>query len=61
MSDRYTPTDHDRYQAMLKVFDVADSKRELESLMLLYVFDLSFPREDILMAAKATELAKGWR
>lgn len=46
---------------MLKVFDVADSKRELESLMLLYVFDLSFPREDILMAAKATELAKGWR
>lgn len=55
------PTNKEKYDRMVKLLSQADSKAELESMSMLYVMDMSFPREDICLALKTIEQEKGWR
>ena len=50
----------EKYDRMVKVFDHADTKDELERMAMLYIMDMSFPRGDIALAVKATESERGW-
>lgn len=57
----YEPKNKEGFERMLKVFDNAESKKELESLTVLYILDPSYDREDISVAHGRIERAKGWK
>ncbi len=52
--------DREKLDRMLKAFEVAESDDELTQLSMLYVFDMSYDRGDVLLAVKLTKQAKGW-
>lgn len=54
-------TNKDKFDGMLKVLSNATSKDELEKMSMLYVLDMSYPREDICLALKTIEVERGWR
>ena len=53
--------DKEKYDRMVRLLNWANSKAELEDLVLLYITDMNYPRADICLAIKAVELANGWR
>ncbi len=57
----YTPEQPVRFEAMMIMFGQTQSPEELKIAMKLYLFDLDYPRADLLMAEKLTKRAKGWR
>lgn len=57
----YQPKDVDAYGRMMTFFSTCQSVEELEASMTLYLFDMSYPREDLLRAERETRRAKGWR
>ena len=60
MSAEYTPQDKEAYERMLKLMSNAETQEELKGAVLLYLFDLSYPRLDLLMAERKTRKDKGW-
>ncbi len=44
------PKDARRYESMVKVLSCANTKKEMETMSLLYILDLSFERSDITLA-----------
>lgn len=57
---RQQPKDREKFDAMMKGLSVADSKRELSKMSLMYVLDLSYPRADICLAIHDIEIDRGW-
>jgi hypothetical protein len=56
----YAPEDKDKFNAMTAVFTDAETPKDLDSLLLLYLMDERYARADIAMAEKYTRLSKGW-
>lgn len=52
--------DPEKLDRMLKAFEVAESNDELTQLSMLYVFDMTYDRGDVLLAVKLTKQEKGW-
>lgn len=57
----YQPKDANRFALMEGVFAVAETEDELRRIELEFILDLSFARQDILVALGRAERAKGWR
>lgn len=57
---RQQPEQPEKYSAMMKVFNNAESHEELKKLSLMYILDLSFSRADIALALHDIEVEKGW-
>lgn len=60
MADSYQPKDPEAYARMIKFMSNANDAAELKGVVLLYLFDMSYPREDLLMAERETLKLKGW-
>lgn len=58
--EQNAPTNPERYRRMMTMLTKAESKDELERLSTLYIFDESYPREDIARALHAVECERGW-
>jgi|APSaa5957512622_1039677.scaffolds.fasta_scaffold79992_3 hypothetical protein len=52
--------DPEKLDRMLKAFEVAESNDELTQLSMLYVFDMTYDRGDVLLAIKLTQQERGW-
>ncbi len=57
----YTPKDPDKFEAMVKLLGTAQSADQLGQLVVLYTFDMTYPREDIMVALTRIEHARGWK
>jgi hypothetical protein len=57
----YQPKDPDKFAAMLKLLGTAQSAEQLGQLTLLYTFDMTYPREDIMVALTRIEHERGWK
>jgi len=57
----YKPRNPDKFAAMEKLLGSANDVEALGRLVLLYVFDMSYDREDILVALTRVERARGWK
>ena len=57
----YEPTDPDKFAAMEKLLGTATDVAMLRQLVLLYTFDMSYDRGDILVALGRSEYARGWK
>jgi len=53
--------DKEKYDKMIKFFAGANDKEDMESRALLFIMDVDYPRQDICLAMKAVEIARGWR
>lgn len=56
----YQPKDPDKFEAMLKFLGTATSEAALRQMALLYTFDASYPREDLMVALTRVERQRGW-
>lgn len=52
--------DRDKYAAMVKTMEVAETKEDLVKIGGLYAFDVTYPRGDVLLAMKVVSQSKGW-
>lgn len=57
----YEPKDAWRFAAMLKIFGEAETHKVLKDMTMLYILDMSYAREDILVALGRIEREKGWK
>jgi len=57
---RETAKNKGHFDTIVEKLRVAESKSELSKIMLLFAFDMSYDRGDVLSAAKAVKLEKGW-
>ena len=57
----YKPKDADKFAAMAKLLSTATSPSMLSQLVLLYLFDMAYDREDLLVALGRAEHACGWK
>lgn len=57
----YQPKHAEKFLAMLHVFGEARDHKELKAISMMYVFDMSYAREDIVVALGRVEREKGWR
>ena len=57
----YKPKNADKFAAMEKLLGTAKDVQALRQLVLLYTFDASYAREDILVALGRVEKARGWK
>jgi hypothetical protein len=57
----YEPTDPDKFAAMELLLGTATDVAMLRQLVLLYTFDMSYDRGDILVALGRVEHARGWK
>lgn len=57
----YEPKDAEKFSAMLKLMGTAKDEAALRQIMLLYTFDMTYPREDILVALGRIEREKGFK
>lgn len=56
----YEPEDRDKFEKVLSAFKGAETPVELEALTVAFVFDMSFPRQDIYVALRKVERERGW-
>jgi hypothetical protein len=56
----YVPRDADKFEQMMKMFSHTDTEGDLERLVMLFVLDHAFHREDISIAMGRVARAKGW-
>jgi len=57
----YTPKNDAKFKEMDRDLRKAINKEMYESFRLLYMLDMSYPREDILVVTGRIEREKGWR
>lgn len=57
----YKPKNAEKFSQMEKMFSHADSADALKQVSMLFVLDMSFDREDIMVALGRVERAKGWK
>lgn len=56
----YVPEDADAFERMLTVFRGCEAQDELRTWTVVYTLDLSYPRQDIVVALGRVEREKGW-
>lgn len=56
----YKPKNAEKFSQMEKMLGRADSADSLKQLSMLFVLDMSFDREDIMVAIGRVERANGW-
>lgn len=56
----YEPENRDKFEQALNAFKHAETPDELKTLTVAFVFDLSYPRQDIYVAIRKVEREKGW-
>lgn len=57
----YQPEKPELYESMLKMFRAQETEDNFKAAAKLYLFDLEFPRPDLLMAMKVVGREKGWK
>lgn len=57
----YIPRDQDGFDRMLTVFRGCENQDELRSWVVTYTLDMSYFRQDIIVALGRVEREKGWR
>ena len=57
----YKPKNADKFAAMEKFLGSSSDVGTLRQMVLLYMLDLSYDREDILVALTRVERARGWK
>lgn len=57
----YEPEDAQAYERMRTFMAACETEDDLKAVTLLYLFDMSYPRRDLLMAEAETRREKGWR
>jgi hypothetical protein len=60
-SDSYQPKNSEKYERMLRFMRSATGPENLNQILLLYLFDLSYDRGDISAALHFVEREKGFR
>jgi hypothetical protein len=58
--DDYKPENQDKYDQVCKSFVSCETKDDLSKMLMLYLMDMSFPRQDLHVAHKRACLQKGW-
>jgi hypothetical protein len=58
--DSYKPENQRHYEQMELFFSKCQTRDDLREATMLFVFDLSVPRQDIHVAHKRACLKKGW-
>ena len=61
LKESYTPQDQQRFDSMVKVLSNAETRSELDGLVLLYLPDMSYTRPDIAYADAYVAHLKGWK
>lgn len=61
MANDYKPENTGAFDRMMTFFGTCETEQELKAATVLYLFDMSYPRPDLLMAERLTRKAKGWR
>ena len=56
----YVPKNERHFNNMLRQFRLCQNKKELADIEILWVFDLSVNRQDIIVALGRVEREKGW-
>jgi hypothetical protein len=56
----YKPKDAEKFSQMEKMLSCAENVTALKQLSLMFIFDKSFDREDIMVAIGRVERANGW-
>lgn len=56
----YKPKNAEKFSQMEKMLSRADSADSLKQLSMLFVLDMSFDREDIMVVIGRVERANGW-
>lgn len=56
----YKPKDAGKFAAMEKLLGSATNLETFRQLVLLYTFDLSYDREDLLVVLTRIERERGW-
>lgn len=57
----YKPVNEEKFKQMKEFFSKAETQEQLNATALLFIFDLSYHREDITGALHDVEIEKGWR
>ena len=60
-SDSYQPKNSAKYERMLRFMRSATGPENLKTIVLLYVFDMSYDRGDLSAALHFVEREKGFR
>jgi len=64
MTDYYpnhVPADAEKFEYMLAVFRNCESLVEMEAAATAFIFDVSYARQDIVVAMGRVERERGWR
>ena len=56
----YKPKDAEKFSQMEKMLSRAENVTALKQLSMMFIFDMSFDREDIMVAIGRVERANGW-
>lgn len=56
----YKPKDAEKFSQMEKMLSHAENVTALKQLSMMFIFDMSYDREDIMVAIGRVERANGW-
>jgi len=57
----YEPANAEHVERMEKFMSGAETKEELATASVLYIFDMTYARQDIATVVSAIERERGWR
>lgn len=60
LRETYKPENREHFEAMCKVLANAETGAQLDKIVLLYIFDVSYARADISAAYSYVVKLKGW-
>ncbi len=52
--------DPDKYDQMLRAFSLSETRAELDTYSMMFILDMSYPRQDIAAAIGVMLREKGW-
>jgi hypothetical protein len=58
--DNYKPESPKHWERLEKLFEAAQSRKELSGALMLALLDMDAPRQDLHVLHKRTCLKKGW-
>ena len=56
----YKPKDAEKFSQMEKMLSRAENVTALKQLSMMFIFDMSYDREDIMVVIGRVERANGW-
>lgn len=57
----YKPEKQDGFDRMTHVFGKCETLEQLKTWLLMYTMDMSYSRQDIIVASERAARAKGWK